>query len=139
MKDASSLHQKVQNLCDCFTANDPLKEMSEIKNETDLEEAAQKWLALAVLHGINSNASNISITTTEDGNGKVTAEYRTAELPSPGGSIAEKVISTVRAITHIEEISGDSPLAFGIRNNSMDLKITSTHEGGREKITISFP
>ena len=139
MKDASSLHQKIQNLCDCFTANDPLKEMSEIKNETDLEEAAQKWLALAVLHGINSNASNISITPTEDGNGKVTAEYRTAELPSPGGSIAEKVISTVRAITHIEEISGDSPLAFGIRNNSMDLNVTATHEGGREKITISFP
>ncbi|MFW2368805.1 MAG: hypothetical protein ACN4GW_20500 [Desulforhopalus sp.] len=139
MKDASSVHQKIQNLCDCFTANDPLKEMSEIKKETDLEEAAQKWLALAVLHGINSNASKISITTTGDGDGKVTAEYRTAELPSPGGSIAEKVINTVRSITHIEEISGDSPLAFGIRNNSMDLNVTATHEGGREKITISFP
>lgn len=139
MKDASSLHQKVQNLCDCFTANDPLKEMSELKKESDLEEAAQKWLALAVLHGINSNAASISITTTNDGNARVTAEYRTSDLPSPGGPIAEQVINTVRAITHIEDISGDSPLAFGIRNNSMDLNVISTHEGGREKITITFP
>ena len=139
MKDASSLHQKVQNLCDCYTNNDPLKEMSEIQKETDLEEAAQKWLALAVLHGINNNAANITITTTEDGNGKVTAEYRTADLPSPGGPIAEKVISTIRAITHIEDVSGNSPLAFGIGNNSMDLNVASTHEGGRQKITITFP
>lgn len=139
MKDASSLHQKIQNLCDCFTANDPLKEMSDLKKETDLEEAAQKWLALAVLHGINSNAANISITTTADGNARVTAEYRTADLPSPGGPIAEKVISTARAVTHIEDVSGDSTLAFGIRNNSMDLNVKSTHEGGREKITITFP
>ena len=139
MKDASSLHQKVQNLCDCFTANDPLKEMSEIKKETHLEEAAQKWLALAVLHGINSNAANISITTTKDGSARVIAEYRPADLPSPGGPIAEQVVSTIRAITHIEDISGDSPLAFGIRNNSMDLNVTSSHEGGREKITITFP
>ncbi|MGW8194940.1 MAG: hypothetical protein ACWGOX_11820 [Desulforhopalus sp.] len=139
MKDSSSLHQKVQNLCDCFSANDPLKEMSEIQKESDLDEAAQKWLALAVLHGINSDADTISISTTQSGDAKVTAVYRNAELPSPGGKIAEKVISTVRDITHIEDISGESPLAFGIRNNSMDLKITSTHEGGREKITITFP
>jgi hypothetical protein len=139
MKDASSLHQKVQNLCDCYTNNDPLKEMSEIKKETDLEEAAQKWLALAVLHGINNNAANITITTTKDGKGKVTAEYRKADLPSPGGPIAEKVISTIKAITHIEGVSGDSPLAFGIGNNSMDLNVASTHEGGQEKITITFP
>ena len=139
MKDASNLHQKVQNLCDCFTANDPLKEMSEIKTESDHDEAAQKWLALAVLHGINSNAETISISTTKSGDAQVIAKYRTSELPSPGAPIAEKVISTVRAITHIEDVSGESPLAFGIQNNSMDLKITSTHEGGREKITITFP
>lgn len=139
MKDASSLHQKVQDLCDCFTANDPLKEMSEVKNDSDTKEAALKWIALAVLHGINSNAEQISITTTKSGGVEVTAEYRPAELPSPGAPIAENVIAALRDITHIEDVSGESTLAFGIRNNSMDLKVKSIHEGGNEKITIAFP
>lgn len=139
MKDASNLHQKVQDLCDCFASNDPLKEMSVVKNDSDTDEAALKWVALTVLHGINSNAEQISITTNKSGGVEVTAKYREADLPSPGTPVAEKVISSLRKITHIEDISGESTLAFGIRNNSMDLKIRSTHEGGGEKITIAFP
>jgi hypothetical protein len=138
MKDASSQHLKVQELCDCFTANDPLKEMSDLKNDPDTDEAALKWIALAVLHGINSNAEEISITSTKNGV-QVNAQYRKAELPSPGAPVAEKVITALRDITHIEETSGESTLAFGIRNNSMDLKVKTTHEGGHEKITIGFP
>ncbi len=139
MKDASSLHQKVQDLCDCFTANDPLKEMSELKNDSDIKEAALKWISLAILHGINSNAEQISITTTKSGGVEVTAEYRPAELPSPGSPIAGEAIAALRDITHIENNSGESTLAFGIRNNSMDLNVKSVHEGGNEKITIAFP
>ena len=68
MKDAGSLHQKVQGLCDCFATNDPLKEMSTVKNDTDTDEAALKWIALAILHGINSNAKEITISNSkEDG------------------------------------------------------------------------
>lgn len=139
MKDAGSLHQKVQGLCDCFATNDPLQEMSKVKNEADTEEAALKWIALAILHGINSNAKEITISNTKGDGVKVTAEYRKAELPSPGGPIAEKIISAVREIAHLEGGKAESALAFGIRNNSMDLKIKSKHEGGDEKITIKFP
>ncbi len=138
MKDASSQHLKVQEFCDCFTANDPLKEMSEVKKETDYDEAALKWIALAVLHGINSNAEEISITNSENGV-EVNAQYRKADLPSPGTPIAEKIITALRDITHIEDTSGESILAFGLRNNSMDLKIKSVHERGDEKLTIVFP
>ena len=51
MKEKRNLHLKVQELCDCYATNDPLKEMSEIKGDDDKEEAAIKWLALAALHG----------------------------------------------------------------------------------------
>lgn len=139
MKDAANLHLKVQDLCDCFAANDPLKEMSVIQHDNDLQEAALKWIALAVLHGINSNAEEISLTNKGDGSVKVTAEYRKAELPSPGNKIGEKVITALRDIIHLEDDRGESTLAFGIRNNSMDLKVTSLNEGGDSKITISFP
>jgi hypothetical protein len=139
MKDAGNLHLKVQDLCDCFATTDPLKGMSEIKDDPDTGEAALKWIALAVLHGINMNAKEITITNTKNGGVKVTAEYRKAELPSPGGPIGEKIINAVKNISHIEEGKGEATLAFGIRNNSLELKIKSKHEGSDEKITIKFP
>ena len=54
MKEQRNVHLKVQELCDCYATNDPLKEMSEIKNDGDKEEAALKWLALAALHGVSA-------------------------------------------------------------------------------------
>lgn len=139
MKDSVNLHQKVQELCDCFATNDPLKEMSEVQSDTDTDEAALKWIALAVLHGINSNAKEIEISSTKKGGVKVTAEYRKAELPSPGDPTGEKIIQAIREISHLEGSTAEMTLAFGIRNNSMDLKIKSKQEGGDEKITIKFP
>jgi len=139
MKDAANLHLKVQDLCDCFAATDPLKGMSEVKDDADTDEAALKWIALAVLHGINNNAKEITISSTKSDGVKVTAEYRRAELPSPGGPIGEKIIKAVRDISHLEGNKAETTLALGVRNNSMDLKIKSKHEGGDEKITIKFP
>lgn len=139
MKDAANLHLKVQELCDCFATTDPLKEMSEVKGDANTDEAALKWIALAVLHGINSNAKKITITNTQSDGVKVTAEYRSAELPSPGEPIGKKIIQAVRDITHLEANKAESTLALGIRNNSMDLNIKSKHEGDDEKITIKFP
>jgi len=139
MKDTANLHQKVQGLCDCFATNDPLKEMSKVHKDTDTDEAALKWVALAVLHGINNNAKEITISNTKGDGVKVTAEYRKAELPSPGGPIGEKIINAVRELAHLEGNKAETTLAFGIRNNSMDLKIKSRHEGNDEKITIKFP
>lgn len=140
MKDAANLHLKVQDLCDCFATNDPLKEMSELKNDTDTDEAALKWIAFAVLHGVNSNAKEITISNTTDSGVKVTVEYRKAELPSPSSSVAKKIVIAMREISHIDDDGkGEAMLAFGIRNNSLDLKIKSKQEGKDEKITIKFP
>lgn len=139
MKDASSIHLKVQELCDCFATTDPLKEMSEIGRAPESEEAALKWIALAVLHGINSNAEKIALTATKNGKVTVTAEYRTAELPSPGGAVGKEIVEAIRNMTHMEKDREKVVLALGVRNSSMDLKIKARHEGGDDKITISFP
>jgi len=139
MKDTENLHQKVQGLCDCFATNDPLKEMSQLKNEADTDEAALKWIALAVLHGINSNAKEITISTTKNEGVKITAEYRKADLPSPGTPIGDKIITAMREISHLEGDKAESTLAFGVRNSSMDLKVKSKREGNDQKITIKFP
>jgi hypothetical protein len=139
MKEKRNIHLKVQELCDCYATNDPLKEMSEIKGDSDQDEAAAKWLALAALHGVNDNAKEVSITRSPDGNVKVTAKYRESELPSPGSEIGEKIMSAVREITHIEGGKGKSPLALGIREDSIELKIKMKSKDEGEKVTLKFP
>ncbi len=126
-------------MCDCYATTDPLKEMSEIKGDSDQEEAAVKWLALAALHGVNNNAKEVSIRRTKDGNIKVTATYRESELPTPGSEIGEKIMSTVREITHIESGKGKSPLALGIRDDSIELKIKMKSKDKGDRVTLTFP
>lgn len=139
MKDSSSLHLKVQELCDCFATTDPLQEMSKIKKEKEVDEAALKWLALAILHGINSNADRISIQQEKDGSINVSAKYRKTELPSPGKKIGSRIIEAVKNITHIEKSKGSTPLAFGFRNDSMELQVSTKDKKGEHRVTIQFP
>ena len=139
MKEKRNVHLKVQELCDCYATNDPLKEMSTVKNETDKDEAALKWLALTALHGVNSNAKKITITRAQDGEIIVTAAYRESELPSPGAEVGVKIIEAVREITHIEGDEGKTPLALGIRNDSLEIQVKMKSAEGKEKITLEFP
>ncbi|GBC61655.1 hypothetical protein DENIS_2617 [Desulfonema ishimotonii] len=141
MKDTGSLHLKVQELCDCYATTDPLKEMSAIKNDDDREEAALKWLALAALHGVNSNAKKISVFLSDEGTVTVSAEYREAVLPSPGPEIGQSIFDALGRITHIdiEEGKGKTPLALGIRDSSLELEVKMKAKSGGKKISIRFP
>ena len=139
MKDKRNLHLEVQEHIDCFAGTDPLKEMSEISGDTDKDQAALKWVALAVLHGINFSAKKISIATTEDGTATVVAKYRKAELPSPGEEIGRKVVEAVREITHFEGDKGKGPLALGVRNDSLEIGVEVKRKNGKETVTLKFP
>lgn len=139
MKDSGSLHLKVQELCDCYATNDPLKEMSEIARDTDQDEAALKWLSLAALHGVTSNAKKIKLFVGNDGTVQVKAEYRASELPSPGADVAKKIVEALTEITHIEGGKGKTPLALGIRDSSIELKVKMKPKDGGSKISIKFP
>jgi hypothetical protein len=139
MKEKRNLHLKVQEFCDCYATTDPLKGMSDIKAEPDPAEAALKWLALTALHGITAGAEKISLSIDKKGGIRVTAKYREAQLPSPGKAVGEKIIETLREITHIEGEKGSLPLALGIRDSSVDLGIHLKSEGDNDKLTIKFP
>lgn len=139
MKDSSSIHQKVQEHCDCFVSTDPLKEMSKVKQDTDAQEAAVKWLALAALHGLNNNAGEIKITRSAGGATRVTAEYRDTQLPSPGVDVGAAIIEAVRGITHIEGQEGKTALALGVRDSSVELKVRIKAKDGGEEVRIEFP
>lgn len=139
MKDSGNIHKKVQEMCDCYATTDPLKEMSTLKNDPDTQSAAIKWVALAALHGVNSNAEKISIFSGAAGETTVVAKYRTTELPSPGHDVGRKIVDTFRDITHIDADKGKTALALGIRDSSIDLKVNIKKKDGGHKITVAFP
>lgn len=139
MKDKGSLHLKVQEFCDCFATTDPLKEMSTLKNESDKDEAALKWLAITFLHGINANAKKITLGRSSSAAVKVTAEYRPALLPSPGPVIGEEIFQAIKKITHFEEGEGKTTLALGIRDSSVEIKLNLEKDKNKEKLTLEFP
>jgi hypothetical protein len=138
MKDMGTPHQRMQELCDCYAETDPLREMALLSGDTDKDEAALKWLALAVLHGVDRNAKEISLERTTDGNVRVVAEYRDTALPAPGKEIGKKIIDATRRITHIDEAKGEIPLAIGIRNSSIEIKVKVKEKDGTERITLEF-
>lgn len=138
MKDKRSLHLKVQEFCDCFATTDPLLEMMTVGAEQDKEEGALKWLALTILHGINSHAKKISIVKGEDGQLTVTAKYESANLPAPSAEMGNKVFEVIKEITHLEG-SGKTPLAVGIRDSSIEVFVKVKQEDDREAVTIQFP
>ena len=139
MKDKRNLHLEVQEHIDCFANTDPLKEMSEIKKDTDKDQAALKWMALAVLHGINFNAKKISIRTAPDGTATVRAKYREADLPSPGGEIGRNIVEAIRQITHFEGDKAKGPLALGVRNDSLEIGVKVERNDHGETVTFKFP
>ena len=139
MKEKRNLHLKVQELCDCYATNDPLKEMSVVKNDADKDEAAVKWLALTALHGVNDNAKEVTISRSTDGEVTVSAKYRESELPSPGSDVGSKIFDAVREITAVEGDKGKSAMALGIRHDSIELQVKFKSKEDKEKVTIKFP
>jgi len=138
MRDMGTPHQRMQELCDCYAETDLLKEMAVIHSDADKDEAALKWLALAVLHGVDRNARRISLERSSDGSIRVTAEYKETDLPAPGKEIGEKVIEAARRITHIEEGKGEIPLAVGIRDSSIEIHVKVKREETSEKVILKF-
>ena len=134
-----SLHLKVQEMIDCFATSDPLREMSNLGKEEDEDEAAIKWLALAVLHGINAGAKKISIIKSDGGEVKILAEYGKAELPSPGRVIGANILDSLRKITHLEGDKGKTALVMGVREGSLELQVEVKRDGTGEKVTLKFP
>jgi len=139
MLDKRSLHMKVQEQADCFVASDLLSEMAGLVKEQDSEEGALKWLALAVLHGIDRNAKKISLRRDSDGSISVIAKYRESELPKPPSLIGSKVFDVVRNITHIEEENGQMPVSIGVRDSSVELEMKLEHSGDGEELILKFP
>jgi hypothetical protein len=112
--------------------------MGALGKEPDPEEGALKWIALAVLHGIDRNAESISLRRAADGKLSVTARYRKSELPAPPAPIGRKIFDVARAITHIDD-KGRTPVVVGIRDGSIEIEFKLDLDGDEEEVVLEFP
>ena len=137
MKEKRNLHLRVQEMCDCYATSDPLSSMAQMSDESDAEEAAVKWLALAVLHGINANAKKITISQSGD-DVTVEAEYRKSALPAPTSDVAQSIIAAAREITHIDQAKGKTPLSLGVRDSSITVEVKVKSKDDRNRLSLKF-
>jgi hypothetical protein len=138
MLDKGSLHKRLQDLIDCYTTTDPLQEMSHVRSETNTEETALTWLALAVLHGLNSDAKRITLHVSENDEIESVLEYRKGRLPSPRADACGLIIETARDMVHLGEGQTEMPLVVGLGDSSIDLLIKIKNGGVDKKLMIEF-
>ena len=50
-----------------------------------------------------------------------------------------KIFEAIKDITHIEGQEGKTPLALGIRNDSIELSVKYKSKKNKEKVSIKFP
>ena len=139
MLDKRSLHMKVQEQADCFASADPLSEMAGLVKEQDAEEGALKWIALAVLHGIDRNAKKISIR--RDSNGQYFGDRKVPGIRTSkaSGTYRPQSLRCGKGITHIEGDKGTTPVLIGIRDSSIEIELKLDHDGAEEEIVLEFP
>ncbi|MBI5523867.1 MAG: hypothetical protein HY910_14660 [Desulfarculus sp.] len=138
MEDRRNPHLKVQEMAQCYANRNPLEAMSGLAGEADQEEAAIKWLALAVLHAVGAGAKKIELTLDAQGRAVVTAKYREATLPSPGPAVGARVLAMVGEILHLEGGTGQGLLALGLAGDNLDIKVKLEDEDGGRQLSLKF-
>jgi hypothetical protein len=149
MKDPGSLHLKLQEYADCFSESDAAEELKQISRKGaggditgDMTDVALKYLSTAILHAIEEEANKIQISREGpmEGHCKLVVEgKREAHLPKPPAGLAREMIGIVRCITGLEEDAGESKLAYGFRNDRMEIDVTVHKAGDKEVMGLALP
>lgn len=136
-----NIHLKLQEMCECYMESDFLPELSKtaaFKGE-DLEENSIKYLALAILEALTQKAGELTVAQGEEVQVTASAFDGKTIMPPPSKEMTAKIFEIIRSITHIEDANGESALAFGFRNDQLDLLVTLKKEEGKESLKIVFP
>ena len=141
LKDPN-LHQKLQEMCDCYMDTDYAGQMAAMSGaqSADQQEDAVKYLALALMNGITEKARKLSI---KRKNGEIRTILKTAdakiELPPPSERQFTSIIDLMRAILHLENEGGKSPLTLGLRNSQLDLQVKLKEKENKMSLKVTFP
>jgi hypothetical protein len=147
MKDSSSLHLKLQEYADCYSESDAGRELKEISEKGaggevtgDITDMALKYLSSSILHAIEENANKIQIARegAKEGHCKLIGKAETT-LPKPPAGLAKEMMDIVRCVTGLEADNGESKLAYGFRNERLEIDVTVHKSGDKEVMGLTLP
>ncbi len=147
MKDSQSLHLKLQEYADCFMDTDHIKELQEVSEKGvagdatgDVTEVALKYLALAILTGINQKFQKVSLASEGGKKGVCTLVGESQmKLPQPPEGLAKEMVGIIRCVTDIESEKGNSKLIYGLKNDQLEIDVEAARTGEREEVTLTLP
>lgn len=133
-------HLKLQEMCDCYLETDFKKQMQVMTRgeNTDLEEGAIKYLALAIMCAVTEKAGSLSLKKKAGAIKVILQNDEKISLPAPGAELFDKITAVVRDIVHIEDDTGEMPLALGIRSGSLDLWVKVKRKPAKEIVKFKF-
>ncbi len=136
-----NLHLKLQEMCDCYLETDFLPQLSRFGGQPgpDPDDEALRYLALALMRTITEQAGELSLKK-EDGNVKVKVKQRERkeELPSPPIALFDRIVAAVRAILHIEGEKGESEMALGLQNGSVEMRVKLKEKDGKSSLKFEM-
>ena len=106
----------------------------------DITDVALKYLSSAILHAIEEEAQKLQITSqgAMQGNCKLLGKKETY-LPKPPIGLAREMMGIVRCITGLETDIGESKLAYGLRNDRLEIDVTVHKSGEKEVMGLRLP
>jgi len=146
MKDTGSLHARLQEYNDCFAEADPNQELRKVASwgiggETvpDMTDLALKYLSLAILAGVESQAEKIFFTRNGDQNGSCTLAGREeTRLPTPPTGVAKEIIQSLRKIAGLEPDKAYGSLVCGIRDDRLVMDVGVARAGDLENLSLTI-
>jgi hypothetical protein len=147
MKDSKSLHLKLQEYADCYSESDALQELEGISKKGvgdevtgDTTDLALKYLASAIFHAIEEGAEKVQISRVGVMEGECKLLGKTEKsLPKPPAGLAKEMVEILRCITDLEDDVSESKLAYGFRNERMELALNVHKSGEKEVMGIALP
>ncbi len=147
MRDMRNLHLQLQEYADCFMETDYIKELMDISKKGvggdatgDLTEVALKYLALAILLGVEEEAQQVSITTKGEMDGTCRLIGNSAaRLPKPPAGLPMEMVKIVRCITDLDADSGSRKLIYGLRTDQLEIDVQVDRLDGAEELTLTLP
>jgi hypothetical protein len=147
MKDPKSLHLKLQEYADCYSESDAARELEEISKKGaggeatgDTTDMALKYLSSSILRAIEEDAEKVQISWAGDMEGECKLiGKKEITLPKPPAGLAKEMVGILRCITDLEADTGESKLAYGVRNDRLEINVSVHKSGSKEVMGLTLP
>lgn len=136
-----NLHLKLIEMCDCYLETNYRDELQHLALSPgdDGDEAAMKYLALAIMYAVTEKARKLSFKNKKgDITAVIKADGEKIAVKAPSLDIFNRIITIMRTILHLEQDKGSLPLALGLRSGDLEVRVKVERKENKESLKLTF-